>query len=262
MSKPPVPMIALHNIDLTLDGRLILHDIAFDVGAGETKVILGGSGSGKTTILRLILGLFKPDQGTIRVDGEEITALPESDLPRIRQNMAMVFQSAALFDSLTVRANVGYRLWEQGQLSDETIEETVQQSLQFVGLDEAIDKMPADLSGGMRKRVGIARALASGAKILLYDEPTAGLDPINAFAIGRLILQLKTKGVTQVVVTHDLDLAFRVADRIVMIQHGRIVFQGTPQDLAGRQEKAIRGFLDPATLPAEDWESLADRNTT
>lgn len=254
-------MIALREADLTLDGRPILRDIAFDVAAGETKVILGGSGSGKTTILRLILGLFKPDQGSIQVDGEEITALPESDLPRIRMNMAMVFQSAALFDSLTVRENVGYRLLEQGEVTDEAIEETVRQSLQFVGLEDAIDNMPSDLSGGMRKRVGIARALASGAKIILYDEPTAGLDPVNAFAIGHLIIQLKTKGVTQVVVTHDLDLAFRVADRIVMIEQGRIVFQGTPQDLAGRQEKAIRGFLDPGSLSPNEWESLAGRNT-
>ncbi len=261
MSETSPPIITLHDIDLTLSGQPILHDIAFGVAAGETKVILGGSGSGKTTILRLVLGLYKPDRGSIRVNGEEITALPEPELPRIRQNMAMVFQSAALFDSLTVRENVGYRLWEQGRLTDEAIEETVRQSLQFVGLDGTINKMPNDLSGGMRKRVGIARALASGAQILLYDEPTAGLDPVNAFAIGHLIVQLKSKGVTQVVVTHDLDLAFRVADRIVMIQHGRIVFQGTPQDLAGRQEKAIRGFLDPSTLPAEDWESLTGRNT-
>lgn len=254
-------MITLSHVDLTLGGRQVLHDISLAVEAGETKVILGGSGSGKTTILRLILALFKPDGGSITVGREEITGLSERELPRIRQNMAMVFQSAALFDSLTVRENVGYRLWEQGELSDEAIEENVRQSLQFVGLEDTIDTMPGDLSGGMRKRVGIARALASGAGTLLYDEPTAGLDPVNSFAIGHLIIQLKSKGVTQVVVTHDLDLAFRVADRIVMIQHGRIVFQGTPQDLAGRQEKAIRGFLDPSSLPAADWESLAGRNS-
>ncbi|MGQ0810972.1 MAG: ABC transporter ATP-binding protein [Nitrospiraceae bacterium] len=253
------PMIALRAVDLTLGARRILENISFEVEAGETKVILGGSGSGKTTILRLILGLYKVDEGMIYVDGEDITHLPERELPRIRQNMAMVFQSAALFDSLTVRENVGYRLWEQEQFPDDAIERTVRQSLQFVDLEEAIDKMPGDLSGGMRKRVGIARALASGAKILLYDEPTAGLDPVNSFAIGHLILQLKAKGVTQVIVTHDLDLAFRVAEGIVMIQHGRIVFQGPPQELAGRQDQTIRGFLDPASLSTDEWKSTAGR---
>ena len=254
-------MIRLDTVDLTLDGRKVLEHVTFQVELGETKVILGGSGSGKTTILRLILGLYKPDQGSIRIDGEEITTLSEQVLPRIRQKMAMVFQSAALFDSLTVRENVGYRLWEQGALSDENIEQRVRQSLQFVGLEDAIDKMPADLSGGMRKRVGIARALASGARVILYDEPTAGLDPINSYAIGHLILQLKAKGVTQVVVTHDLDLAFRVADRIVLLHKGHIMFQGTPQELAGRQDRDIRGFLDPSTLPAEEWDAYARRNS-
>ena len=166
----------------------------------------------------------------------------------------MVFQGAALFDSLTVRENVGYRLWEQRQLSEDAIDEVVRQSLQFVSLEDTIDKMPADLSGGMRKRVGIARALASGADILLYDEPTAGLDPINAYAIGRLILQLKAKGVTQVVVTHDLALAFRVADRVIMIQQGRIIFQGSPSELSADTNPAIRGFLDPATLAVDPWK--------
>jgi phospholipid/cholesterol/gamma-HCH transport system ATP-binding protein len=255
MNAKPAYTIALNSVDLTLGDRQVLHDISLYVESGETKVILGGSGSGKTTILRLVLGLYKPDRGTISVHGEDITGLGEREMTEIRQRMAMVFQGAALFDSLSVRENVGYRLWEQGGHSDEEIDRIVLQGLQFVGLEEAIEKMPGDLSGGMRKRVGIARALASGAKILLYDEPTAGLDPINSFAIGHLILQLKAKGVTQVVVTHDLDLAFRVADCIVMIQEGRIVFQGTPPELAGRPEPAIRGFLDPATLPPEEWEA-------
>lgn len=246
-------MITLNRVDLTLGDRRILADVSFDVPAGETKVILGGSGSGKTTILRLILGLFRPDHGSVAIDGEDISALPERQLPRIRQKMAMVFQGAALFDSLSVRDNVGYRLDEQGRLSDDAIEAIVRQSLQFVGLEASIENMPGDLSGGMRKRVGIARALASGAKIILYDEPTAGLDPINAYAICHLLMQLKTKGVTQVVVTHDLDLAFHVGDRIVMIDEGRVIFQGTPGELSTRADPAIRGFLDPATLPAAHW---------
>jgi phospholipid/cholesterol/gamma-HCH transport system ATP-binding protein len=254
-------MIELNGVRLMLGDRQVLQGISFEVQPGETKVILGGSGSGKTTILRLILGLFRPDRGSIRVAGQEITDLREQDLPEIRHNMAMVFQGAALFDSLTVRENVGYRLWEQGGLSDEVIEQKVHESLQFVGLEDAIDKMPADLSGGMRKRVGIARALASGAKVLLYDEPTAGLDPINSFMICHLIMRLKAKGVTQVVVTHDLDIAFRVADRIVMIQDGGIIFEGTPEELGGCQDPAIRGFLDPSSLPPEAWEALSSRVT-
>ncbi len=252
-------MIRLQNVHLILDDKQVLHDISLEVAAGDTKVILGGSGSGKTTILRLILGLYKADRGRITVDGQDITRMPERRLPAIRQNMAMVFQNAALFDSLTVRENVGYRLWEQRKLSDDVIEDVVRRSLQFVGLEETIDKMPGDLSGGMRKRVGIARALASGARLILYDEPTAGLDPINAFAICKLLKCLKEKGVTQVVVTHDLDLAFHVADRILLLQEGRIVFQGTPRELAGLQDPAIRGFLDPAGLPAEEWNRLAGR---
>jgi phospholipid/cholesterol/gamma-HCH transport system ATP-binding protein len=246
-------MIVLSNVDLTLGGRRILTNVSFEVPAGETKVILGGSGSGKTTILRVILGLFRPDRGSVTVDGEDIEQLPEHQLPRIRQKMAMVFQGAALFDSLTVRENVGYRLLEQGLIPEESIELVVRQSLQFVGLEDSIDSMPADLSGGMRKRVGIARALATGAAIILYDEPTAGLDPINAYAICHLIMRLKTKGVTQVVVTHDLDLAFHVADRIVMIQQGRIVFEGAADELSRRNDPAIRGFLDPSTLPDDYW---------
>lgn len=244
-------MIDVQEIDLTLDGRRVLERVSLQVSQGETHVILGGSGSGKTTILRLILGLLRPDRGAIHVAGENLSELSERELPRIRQNMAMVFQGAALFDSLTVRENVGYRLWEQRAAADDVIEQTVRQSLQFVGLEETINMMPADLSGGMRKRVGIARALASGAQILLYDEPTAGLDPINAHTIGHLILELKAKGVTQVVVTHDLDLAFRVADRIAMLQDGKVIFRGTPQELAGQTGAEIRDFLDPSSSLAD-----------
>jgi len=240
-------MIVLNGVDLTLGDRQVLKNVSFEVKRGETMVILGGSGSGKTTILRVILGLYRPDDGLVRIDGREITHLRQKDLRQVRQQMAMVFQSAALFDSLTVRENVGYRLWEQGLLADDAINRTVQESLRFVGLHDIIDKMPAELSGGMRKRVGIARALASGAKVLLYDEPTAGLDPINTYLISRLIVRLKLKGVTQVVVTHDLDTAARVADRIIMIDHGQIVFEGAPDALPQSDHPAVRGFLDPET---------------
>jgi phospholipid/cholesterol/gamma-HCH transport system ATP-binding protein len=244
-------MIDISSVWLTLGNRQVLTDVSLDVQPGETRVILGGSGSGKTTVLRLILGLYRPDRGSIRVAGQEIVDLPERDLTQVRQQMAMVFQNAALFDSLTVRENVGYRLWEQRHLPDEQIDQIVLESLQFVGLEDTLDKMPAELSGGMRKRVGIARALASGAKVLLYDEPTAGLDPINTCMISRLIQRLKTKGVTQVVVTHDLETAYQVADCIVMIAKGRVLFDGTPDELRSSEAPAIREFLDPGSMPSE-----------
>ncbi len=244
-------MIAFDKVWLTLGGRLILKDISLDIQPGETKVILGGSGSGKTTVLRLALGLYRPDRGSIRIDGREITALRERDLFEIRQKMAMVFQDAALFDSLTVQENVGYRLWEHDLVPDGQAEQVVWESLRFVGLEDTVGKMPAQLSGGMRKRVGIARALASGANILLYDEPTAGLDPINTCMISRLIQRLKAKGVTQVVVTHDLQTAYEVADRLILISKGRMHFDGTLDELRESDDPAIREFLDPRSLPSE-----------
>jgi phospholipid/cholesterol/gamma-HCH transport system ATP-binding protein len=243
-------MITIDRVSLTLGGQRVVSDVSFSVRRGETVVILGGSGSGKTTLLRLTLGLYKPDDGSIRVAGEEITGLSERELTRVRRNMGMVFQGAALFDSLTVRENVGYRLWEHQDRPDDEINRIVEDNLRFVGLEDAVDKMPAELSGGMRKRVGIARALASGAKILLYDEPTAGLDPVNTFAIVQLITRLKAKGVTQVVVTHDLDTAYRVADRIVMIESGRILFDGTPQDIRSCPHPSVKTFLDPSVAVA------------
>ena len=241
-------MIEVKNVSLTLGGQPILKNVSLTVPEGSTTVILGGSGSGKTTLLRLILGLYKPTSGRIHIDGEDITLFSETDLTAVRQKIGMVFQGAALFDSLSVRENVGYRLWEHHLMPDADIHRTVEENLRFVGLAEAIDKMPAELSGGMRKRVGIARALASGASILLYDEPTAGLDPVNTFAIGQLIARLRTKGVTQVVVTHDLDTAYRVADRIVMVVTGSVLFNGTPDELRACQDHAVRGFLDPASV--------------
>lgn len=239
-------MIDIRDVSLTLGEQQVLRHVSFQVAEGATTVILGGSGSGKTTLLRLMLGLYKPTSGSIRIGGEDITEFSETELTRIRQHMGMVFQGAALFDSLSVRENVGYRLWEHRLTSDEDIHRIVEDNLRFVGLEHVIDNMPAELSGGMRKRVGIARALASGAAILLYDEPTAGLDPVNTFAIGQLIARLKTKGVTQVVVTHDLDTAYRVADRIVLIVGGRILFEGTAQDLRNCRDQSVREFLDPA----------------
>src|SRR5437667_9706073 len=172
-------------------GRAILKDFTIEIASGETPVSLGGSGSGKTTMLRLILGLLRPDSGSIRVDGQELVGLPERDMVPIRARMAMVFQGSALFDSLTVRENVGYRLYEEGALSDYAIERLVVLSLCLVGLEDTVEKMPAALSGRMKKRDAIARALACSPKLVLYDEPTAGLDPIHAHLISELIRRLQ-----------------------------------------------------------------------
>jgi phospholipid/cholesterol/gamma-HCH transport system ATP-binding protein len=245
-------MIRFTDVTLEFDRRQVLKSLSMEVPPGATKVILGGSGCGKTTTLRLILGLLRPKSGSILIDGQEIVGLTERQMAPIRAKMAMVFQGAALFDSLTVRENVGYRLWEEDVLDEDTIEQRVAESLRFVGLEDTLDKMPAELSGGMKKRVAIARALACKPAIILYDEPTAGLDPINTHLIGDLICRLHGEElVTQVVVTHDLETAYRVADRLIMIHRGEKIFDGPVDALQASLDPRIRTFLMPAEVLAE-----------
>ena len=245
-------MIRFSNVFLKFDGRQVLKNLSMDVPAGQTQVILGGSGCGKTTTLRLILGLLYPESGSIVIDGREIVGMTERQMASIRAKMAMVFQGAALFDSLTVRENVGYRLWEEGALDNETIEQRVVESLRFVGLEDTLDKMPAELSGGMKKRVAIARALACKPKIILYDEPTAGLDPINTHLVSDLVCQLhREEQVTQVVVTHDLETAYRVANSLIMIHRGEKIFDGSVDTLQASDDPRIRTFLKPEEVLAE-----------
>src|SRR4026207_966354 len=185
------PAIELKNVVKYYDDALILNNVSFAVRRGETKIILGGSGSGKSTILKLIIGLEKPDEGEIWIDGEEISRFRESDLMRVRQKIGMVFQEGALFDSLSVADNVAYRLHEQGELDEEEILAVVAKTLGFVDLEDAIEKMPSELSGGMRRRAAIARALVGSPRIMLYDEPTAGLDPLTARTINELVIKLR-----------------------------------------------------------------------
>ena len=244
-------MIRFKDVCVKFDGRPVLKDFTMEVPTGETLVILGGSGGGKTTMLRLILGLLHPDSGSILVDGKEIVGLPERDMVPIRARMAMVFQGSALFDSLTVRENVGYRLYEEQALPDHAIERIIKLALCFVGLEDTLDKMPAELSGGMKKRVAIARALACNPQLVLYDEPTAGLDPINAHLISELIRRLQEEQhLTQVVVTHDLDTAYRVADRLIMVHRGEKLFDGTVDMLKSADDPRIRTFLSPEEVLA------------
>ncbi len=238
-------MIRLENIYLSLGGAGILKNVGFHIRRGETGVILGASGSGKTTALRLILGLLKPDSGRVFVDGEDITNFPEEELLRVRAGMGMVFQAGALFDSMTVGENTAYRLMEKGGHSPAEIEERVRRSLRFVGLEDSIDQMPAELSGGMKKRVAIARGIVASPAIMLYDEPTAGLDPLNSHNITNLIKRLKEEqGVTSVVVTHDIPLAFEVADYMAFLHEGEVCYVGGTDGILKTDMECVREFID------------------
>ena len=241
-------MIELRGVKKRFGEQIVLDGVDFTVADGETVALLGASGTGKSVLLKHINGLIHPDAGTILVDGKNVATLKRDALAELRTSIGYVFQNGALFDSMDVFENVRLGIVTAEHYQDSAFcKDRVAECLRLVNLaaDTAV-KYPSQLSGGMRKRVGIARALASGAAILLYDEPTAGLDPVNTFAIGQLIARLKTKGVTQVVVTHDLDTAYRVADRIVMIVGGRILFEGVVQDLRNCRDQSVREFLDPA----------------
>jgi phospholipid/cholesterol/gamma-HCH transport system ATP-binding protein len=245
----------------------VLNGVSFRIYKGETRIIVGASGSGKSTILKLIMGLDKPDEGEILVEGEDITRLNEQQLVHVRQKIGMVFQESALFDSLTVRENVAYRLYESDAHEDE-IDAKVREVLGFVGLEEAIDKMPSELSGGMKRRVALARALISEPGIMLYDEPTAGLDPITSKKINELIIALRDiKSVTGVFVTHRMRDAFTLSTeyatdgegqvhfqtennflciantRFLMLRDGRIVFEGPDEMLRRSEDEYIKRFL-------------------
>ena len=238
-------IIALENVSLAFE-QPILDDVTFGALPGETIVVAGESGTGKSTILKLLLRLLVPDQGRVFIDGEEITHLRFADALKVRQKMGMVFQGAALFDSMTVYENVAYPLREHTELNEDEIEHRVREKLSFVDLDpdRVMEMLPSDLSGGMRKRVGIARGMANNAKIMLYDEPTSGLDPLTTGTITHLIIKLQRElGVTSVVVTHDIRSAFRMASRIAVLADRKICFFGTPEEMSGSDDKYLRDFL-------------------
>jgi len=236
-------LIELHDVYFTPRGQRILEGISLRIAGGELFAIMGASGAGKSTILRLMNGLIKPDRGSIMVDGEDITGFSEQQLAPIRRKLGMVFQSAALFDSLTVAENVGFA-WRKAKISRDEYLQRVKQTLEIVGLENVEHRMPAELSGGMRKRVGLARAIAMNPEALLYDEPTAGLDPVTSNRILDLIIDLRNRlAVTSVMVTHDLQAAFAAADRVALLYDGRLAFIGTVDEMRNTTDPLIRRFV-------------------
>ncbi len=239
------PVVDVAELRKAFDRAEVLRGVSFQLDKGETLVVMGGSGSGKTVLLRHIAGLVRPDSGQVRVFEINIERLSEEELLPIRRRMGYVFQGAALFDSLSVFENVAFPLREHTDLDEPEIRERVVRVLSHVGLgDDVLPLLPSELSGGMRKRVGVARALVIEPELMLFDEPTAGLDPTNSKMVGELILQLKGGGGdTSIVVTHDVELARTVADRLAILMEGRFVVVGRPDEVMSSGEPAVQAFL-------------------
>ena len=261
------PAIALEHVNLAFDEKVILRDVSFSLLPGHTKIILGASGSGKSTILKLILGLLKPDGGRIYVNGQRVDTMSEREMMAVRADLGMVFQEGALFDSLTVAENVGYKLYEETDRALDEVRTRVEEVLGFVRLEEFIDRRPSELSGGQRRRVAIARAMAAKPGVLLYDEATTGLDPITATTIDEEIVKLRDlEGVSSIIVTHQLRDAFFVAEHeairerqgfrieraeaakadeaeFIMLRDGVIAFEGNAAELRASNDDYIRTFL-------------------
>lgn len=241
-TKPPI--VSLRGIEKAFDGRPVLRGLDLDIETGRSLVIMGPSGCGKSVLLKHIVGLLRPDSGEVRFHGQRVEAMGERELRPIRRRIGFLFQGAALFDSMTVRDNVAFPLLETGQ-SGPDLETRVRETLDRVGLADTLDKMPSELSGGMRKRVGLARAIVLEPEMVLYDEPTTGLDPIRANVINDLIVRLQRElSITSVVVTHDLDSAFQVADRMVLLDEGRVRLDGTPDVMRHTSDPVVRAFLE------------------
>jgi phospholipid/cholesterol/gamma-HCH transport system ATP-binding protein len=238
-------MISIRQVKKTLGSQEVLKGVDLEIATGETCVIMGRSGCGKSVLLKHFVGLFKPTSGAVWVDGEDITPLPERKLGAIRKKVGMLFQSGALFDSMNVEENIAFPLREAGMRNQKEIRDRVAEALEMVDLAGEQKKMPENLSGGMRKRVGLARTIVGRPACILYDEPTTGLDPIASDSINHLIRRLQKRlSVTSVVVTHDMKTAFHTADRIAYLHEGRIYFYGLPADLRASQDEAIVNFIE------------------
>lgn len=246
-------MISFRNVHKAFGPKKVLQGFSLDVHDGETMVIIGYSGTGKSVAIKHIVGLLEPDQGTVLVDDLEVQHLARRDLYRLRERIGYVFQFAALFDSLTIGENVAMGLRKQGRLSEPEIQERVREVLSLVDLPDAAPRMPAELSGGMRKRVGIARAVALRPKYLLYDEPTTGLDPVTSAVIDELMVRMREKlGVTGIVITHDMRSAYRVGTRIAMLYEGKVRQVGTVDEIRRTTDPVVAQFIEGrAHLPGE-----------
>jgi phospholipid/cholesterol/gamma-HCH transport system ATP-binding protein len=236
--------VRLVDVHKQFGAKKVLEGITVDIRRGETMVVLGGSGSGKSVLIRHIIGLHRPDSGQVVVDGEDIVDYDEEQLIPVRKKVAMLFQGGALFDSMNVRENIAYGLREHTDLPEETVRETVRAKLALVGLEGVEELMPSELSGGMKKRVALARSISMDPQCILYDEPTTGLDPVTANTINDLIRRLQAQlRVTSVVVTHDISSAFFVGDRIGYLYQGRMYFVGTVEEARASDEPRLRYFL-------------------
>ncbi|MGF1656831.1 MAG: ABC transporter ATP-binding protein [Verrucomicrobiales bacterium] len=241
----PQHLLRMIDVHKALGEQKILQGVNLDIYAGETLVIIGRSGEGKSVLLKNMVGLMKPDQGRILYEDQDIAQLSERQLMPIRRRIGILFQGGALFDSFTVKENIAFPLWEAGERNRRVIAKKVDEALEVVNLAGHGDKMPVNLSGGMKKRVGLARAIIGEPSCVLYDEPTAGLDPVVTDSIDQLILRLQSRfGITSVVVTHDMKSAFHVANRIAYLREGKIYFLGTPEELKNNEDPAIQDFIE------------------
>ena len=248
-------MIKISGLYKTFGGKDVLQGVDLSVSRGETAVIIGQSGSGKSVLIKHLVGLMKPDRGKIYIDGKEITSMPEEHLPKIRKRFGMLFQAGALFDSMTVEQNVRFGLERYTDLNVEQMHEKVISCLDRVGLRGVENLMPHELSGGMKKRVSLARAIAYDPEIILYDEPSTGIDPIRADAINDLIIIMKNElNVTSIVITHDMVSSYKVADKIAMLYRGKIIEEGTPDEIRQSENPIVRQFISgSAEGPIKDF---------
>lgn len=237
-------MIKIENLHKRFGNLIVLDGVTFEVPEGKTYVILGRSGTGKSVLLKCIVRLLEPDDGKIFINGNDILKLSHKELNELRKEIGFLFQSAALYDSMSVRENLSFPLIRHTKMREDEIEKRVKEMLRLVGLEEAIDKMPSELSGGMRKRIGLARALILHPKIMLYDEPTTGLDPVTSKEIAKLILDMQKKfQMTNIVVTHDMVVALSTADKILLLDKGKFIFEGTSEELINSNLDIAQKFL-------------------
>ncbi len=237
--------IRLDDVHKSFGSKEVLKGFSLEVHEGETISVIGGSGSGKSVALKHIVGLLRPDQGDVWVDGEAVSRLNQEALHKLRRRVGYVFQFAALFDSMSITENVGMGLRRIEGMSEKAIDDRVRECLHMVDLDGYGDRFPSELSGGQKKRAGLARAIASEPTYLLYDEPTTGLDPVTTAVIGELIVRMREElGVTGVVITHDMESAYRISDRIAMLYDGAIRFEGTAEELKATEDPVVKGFIE------------------